>query len=190
MQSQLTRTLKSLVLGMPHLVTGGEPKFRAGEDLLAINRLGWPAWITLWSDAFEHEARLPAYAAADQGNQPPPLRWTGVPAGSRSLVLLIEDPDAPTARPFLHWAVYNIDPSLPELQKGARFAVEGKNSMLKKGFTGAAPPKGDRAHRYHFQLFALDRLLELGDSAGRTAILSAMRGHVLAAGEVIGTHKR
>ena len=189
MESQLTRTLKSLVLGMPALITGGEPRFRAGDALLAINQLGWPAWITLWSDAFEHEAALPEYVAGEKG-QPPPLRWTGVPAGSRSLVLLIEDPDAPTARPFLHWAVYNIDPSLPELEKGARFAVEGKNSMLKKGFAGAAPPKGDRPHRYHFQLFALDRLLELPDSAGRSALLEAMKGHVLAAGEVIGTYAR
>src|SRR4051812_34793244 len=98
MESRVTRTLKSIVLGMPTMITGGEPKFRAGEELLAINQLGWPAWITVWSDDFDNEAPLPAYAAADQDDQPPPLRWTGVPAGARSMVLLVEDPDAPTAR--------------------------------------------------------------------------------------------
>ncbi len=186
----LPRTVKSLVLGMPALIKGGVPGYRAGEAQLAINLLGAPAGLLVSSGAFDEGAPLPDFCGADSGNRSPHLRWTGVPREARSLVFIVEDPDAPSVKPFVHWLVWNVDTSLTELREGAKFAVQGRNSSLRIGFAGAAPPRGDRPHRYHFQVFALGRLLELKDGTGRSALLDAMRGHILAAGELIGTYQR
>ncbi len=187
---ELSRIVRSVTRGMPALFRGGEPGYRAGDEQLALVLLGAPAEIELSSAQFDDSGELPAECAADRGGKSPHLRWGDVPEGTRSLALLVEDPDAPTPRPFLHWLLWNIDPTLTELQPGARFPIEGKNSMMKPGFTGAAPPRGDRPHRYHFQLFALDALLELKPGAGRAAVLGAMRGHVLGAGEIVGLYGR
>ena len=187
---ELSRIVKSLALGMPALIKGGQPGYRAGDEQLALRILAPPAGLTVLSDTFVTGWPLPATAGADFGNKSPPLRWTSVPEQARSLALIVEDPDAPTVKPFVHWLIWNIDTSVTELKTGARFAVEGRNSTLRKGFAGAAPPRGDRPHRYHFQLFALDRLLELPAGTGRGKLLAAMRGHVLASGELVGTYAR
>jgi Raf kinase inhibitor-like YbhB/YbcL family protein len=134
---------------------------------------------------------LPLSATADGEGTPPQLEWLGVPAAARSVAIVVEDPDAPFPRPFVHWLVWDIDPTVGLFDFGHGIpGREGKNSMMKTGFTPAAPPPGHGMHRYHFQVFALDKVLGLPEGSGRSAVLEAMRGHVIAWGELVGTYER
>ena len=188
---QFGHTLRSL-RSMPRMVLGGVPKERAGEERLAWRRLGLvPSGIRLASDAFVEGSAIPTKHSADGGNAPPPLRWEGLPPGTEALALLVEDPDAPTPNPFVHWLVYNIPAHAPALTaETLAEARTGRNSMFGTTWTGCAPPKGDAPHRYVFQLFALDRVVEIGDHPGRTALIDALRGHVLCCAVLTGTYQR
>lgn len=125
----------------------------------------------------------------------PPLQWSSLPKGTQSIVLMMEDPDAISPLPFVHWTMINLAPSLralPEdVQKSfaplrGQAARQGTNSKSERGYFGPRPPAGDPPHHYHFQVFALDTKLDLPDGFNRHALLQAMRGHVLAEGELIG----
>ena len=193
----ISDTIKSAVKGMPSLVTGGQPGYRAGDDKLAWFRpeLSAPPTISIRSEAFEDGSPIPFRYSADGDNQPPPLSWSGLPEGTRSLALIVEDPDAPTPEPFVHWLLYGISPAMKNLsaageRSAAGGAMQGKNSTMKTGWTGMAPPKGDTPHRYFFQLFALDTPLMLEPGIGRTALMDAMAGHVIARGRLLGTYQR
>lgn len=134
---------------------------------------------------------------ADYGEKiSPALQWRGVPAGAKTLVLLMEDPDAREPKPFVHWILFNVPatvtdlrealpptPRLPELGG----ALQGRNSRGAIGYFGPRPPKGDPPHHYHFQLFALDATLALDPAATRAQVLEAIKGHVVAEGALIGT---
>jgi Raf kinase inhibitor-like YbhB/YbcL family protein len=123
-------------------------------------------------------------------NVTPPIRWTAV-QGAGAYAVIIEDPDAPSPKPFVHWLVWNIPAattSLPErLPARAPGAVQGRNDGADEtGYYGPHPPPGV-AHHYHLQVFALDGPLALAAGADRDALTAAMRGHVLADGEAVGT---
>jgi len=191
--------IKSAIHGMPALVTGGQPGYRAGEDKLACAHefLSGLDTFTVRSDAFEEGGAIPGKYSADGDGISPPISWRGLPHETRSVALVVEDPDAPTPEPFVHWLVYNIASSSTTLPEGMRpenfaatGAMQGKNSNLRSGWTGMAPPKGDTPHRYFFQVFALDVNLQLDEGAGRTALFEAMAGHVIASGRTIGTFHR
>jgi len=185
--------LRSILRGLPHLVIGGVPPERAGEERLAFHLLGLQPGgdLRLASDAFGHGEPIPIRYTADGSGAEPPLRWTGVPKGTASLALVVEDPDAPTPRPFVHWLVHGIPPSADSIDAArAGGAKEGKSSLLKTGWAGCAPPKGDAAHRYFFQLFAIERAFDLPAGAGRSALLRAMRGRVSSCATLIGTYRR
>ena len=192
----LGHTLRALLTGVPHLLVGGRSRVRAGLERLASARLGVrrgvPS-IPLDSVAFPHGGPIPERYTADGDEMTPPLHWREVPGDTRSLVLLVEDPDAPTPRPFVHWIAV-MPPDVCTL--GFRLAPgpspvdSGRTSLLRTGWLGCAPPWGDRAHHYHFQLFALDRPLSLGARPGRSALLRRMRGHVVGFGERVGTYER
>jgi Raf kinase inhibitor-like YbhB/YbcL family protein len=188
---ELSHTLRALG-SMPHIFLGGVPQERAGEERLAWRRLHLqPDGFRLFCDSFSEDEAIPRQHAADGGNLRPLLRWAGIPPGTKSLALLVEDPDSPTVNPFVHWLVYNIpldaDDIADAIGEGAR---QGLNSMFGSTWTGCAPPKGDTPHRYVFQLFALDRPLDLGENAGRSAFLKAMKGHVLGCAVTMGTYQR
>ena len=122
----------------------------------------------------------------------PPLAWSKGPYGSRAFALIIEDPDAPLPLPFTHWMVWNIPAGVPRLDQGAVpvEAVQGKLMFVGKvGYMGPRPPPGP-AHHYHFEVFALDRPLDLASGAERAALLDAMKGHVLASGEFVGLYSK
>ena len=199
---EIGHAIKCAVTGMPALIFGGRPGCRAGDERLARNRPELKATITMpvESGAFGDGSPIPAaYSAGEGRNISPPLRWSGVPQATRSMVLIVEDPDAPTPKPFVHWLMYNIPSeigSIPqdvphdELLDALGGAMQGKNSQMKIGWTGMAPPKGDTPHHYHFQLFALDEKLPIAPGAGRSGLIEAMREHVIAAGEVVGTYRR
>lgn len=199
---EIGHAIKCAVTGMPALVFGGQPGCRAGEERLAFNRpeLNASAQFPVESSAFAQGSVIPAKFSSGEGqNVSPALRWAQIPDGAASMALIVEDPDAPTPKPFVHWLMYNIPMSVDWLPEDVRHeeivaaaggAMQGKNSQMKIGWTGMAPPKGDTPHHYHFQLFALDRPLDLKPGAGRSALLEAMAGHVLGAGHLVGTYQR
>lgn len=192
--------IKSVTRGMPALVTGGEPGYRAGDDKLAWARpeLQAEAPIPVSSPAFQDGQPIPTVYSVDGQDISPPLSWAPIER-AQTFVLVVEDPDAPTPEPFVHWLMYNIPSSVRQLPENVPKeplvpeignAAQGKNSTFKVGWTGMAPPKGDTPHRYIFQLFALDTRLNLEPGAGRTALFKAAAGRVLARGRLTGTYHR
>jgi hypothetical protein len=155
--------------------------------------------LRLIAPSFEDGTPMPDVHAATGSNLSPPLRWTGVPARARSLALLVEDPDAPDPkapkRIFTHWIIVNLPPSTGALAGGASRgqlpgeAREGRNDHGTRGYTGPAPPIG--RHRYFFRLYALDTLLpEQAAGFDRTALLEALRGHVVGETHTVGTYEK
>lgn len=184
--------MRSLIRGLPRLAFGGVPAERAGDIRLACARLRVkPSRVQLRSADFEDGGELPLACTADGAGTPPRLSWTGVPKGARSLALLVEDPDAPTPYPFVHWIVYDIPPHAGSIgaavTAGARV---GRNSMMRSSWAPCAPPRGDTPHRYIFQLFALDQSAQLSGHAGRAAVIEEMAGHVIGFGALVGTWRR
>jgi len=149
--------------------------------------------MRLTSSAIGADGRIAARQSAYGRNLSPPLAWTRV-AGARSYAVILEDPDAPGAHPFVHWLIWNIPgaaTSLPEgLPTSVRLpapagAVQGANEAGGTGYFGPKPPSG--VHHYRFLIFALDSALGLAPGAGRDALSTAMNGHVIAQGELAGT---
>ncbi len=124
----------------------------------------------------------------------PPLSWSGVPSGTRSLSLMMEDPEAKSPVPFVHWIIANIPPTANGLPEGVPTderaldgaAFQASNSKSKTGYFGPRPSAGEPPHPYHFQIFALDTELNLPSGYNRQALIKAMSGHVSAKGELIG----
>ena len=171
-------------------VMGG---MRAGVEKIASRKLATDQNQTLavTSPDFPNGGDLPRSASKDGEGVAPIIAWANVPEGTLSFVLICEDPDAPLPEPFAHWLVYDIPATATMLDESTRnTSREGKNSNLKVGYTGAAPPRGHGAHHYHFQIFALDAELPINPGAGRYELLETMRGHVLAWGECVGTYER
>lgn len=169
---------------------------RAGADKLVCAQPGMAgaAEMTLSSPAFAAGARLPDRFTADGDGVSPPLIWTGAPAGTR-LALVVEDPDAPTPRPLVHAIVADLDGPDGRLAEGAIGPAGGgdvgRNSGLKQGWMPPDPPNGHGEHRYVFQLFALGPdAPDPGEAPGRTAMVEAMAGHVMATAVLIGTYSR
>ncbi len=167
------------------------------ESSLAMTLLGQQQQkpLPLSSPAFDNNAPIPFIFAAKGENISPPLKWANGPAGTKSYVIIMEDPDAKEQPPFVHWLIYNIPanvrelppgiPPSPELEK-PEGVKQGKNDKGSFGYVGPNPPPADGLHHYYFQIFALDTILNLPVGATREELLEAMRGHVLAAGSTIG----
>jgi Raf kinase inhibitor-like YbhB/YbcL family protein len=145
--------------------------------------------VRVSSPAFSNDASIPKKYTCDGQNVAPPLEWSGVPKQSKSLAVICDDPDAPSGT-FTHWVQYDIPASTQKLGEGASVGTAGVNSFGKTGFGGPCPPIKDRAHHYHFHVYALD--VESLGSAGlsKNDALEAMSGHILAEGELVGTYKR
>ena len=154
--------------------------------------------FTLSSPAFEHGEAIPRRSTCDGDDISPGLEWSGDPEGTRSLALIVEDPDAPDPaapkRIWVHWVLYNIPTDVTELGEGVggndlpAGTLEGRNDWKKTGYGGPCPPVGQ--HRYFFKLFALDRVLPDLGRPSKAALQKAMQGHVLAEAELVGVYKR
>ena len=150
--------------------------------------------MQLRSRAFADGQEIPAAYTCEGADRSPPLAWSGVPAGARSLALVVDDPDAPDpAAPkmtWVHWVVYDLPITVDELAEGALPAGVrvGKNDWKKAAWGGPCPPIG--RHRYFFKLYALD--VELGERGHLTKaeLLRALDGHVLAEAVLIGTYQK
>lgn len=186
-----------IIDGLARLAGRALRRVRAGNETLAKNVLRANETMAVHSDAFDHEAALPAVHSDSEGrNVSPPLSWSDPPAGTRQLVLLCEDPDIPMRKPFAHWVVYGIPPETrsfpPGIAVGERpmGALQGRNAARKEGYLGPHPPQGHGTHHYHFQIFAVDVPSSLGPGATRDQVVEAIRGHVLACGDLVATYTR
>ena len=146
------------------------------------------------SDVFAAGEAIPSKFSCDGQDVSPPLTWRGLPEGTQSLALIMEDPDAP-AGIWVHWVIYDIPVSLTGLPEGVPGEAElpngtrnGANSWGRGGYGGPCPPSG--THRYFFKLYALDRALDLAPGATKEGLLAAMQGHILGQAEVMGTYAR
>jgi len=154
--------------------------------------------LKLSSPAFADEHTIPVLFTCDGKDVSPPLNWSAPPAGTRSLVLIADDPDAPDpAAPqmtWVHWVLYNLPPAaggLPEAVTSAKLppgTLEGLNDWKRIGYGGPCPPIG--RHRYYFRLYALDTTLPDLRRPGRTKLGKAMEGHVLTEVTLMGTYQR
>jgi len=146
------------------------------------------------SDVFEAGGPIPSKFSCDGQDVSPPLTWNGLPKGTNTLALVMEDPDAP-AGIWVHWVLYNIPASLSGLPEGVPAEQElsdgslsGLNSWRRSGYGGPCPPGG--THRYFFRLYAMDQALDLGAGATKEHLIDAMQGHILGQTEVMGTYSR
>jgi Raf kinase inhibitor-like YbhB/YbcL family protein len=119
----------------------------------------------------------------------PALEWMGLPAGTRSLALVMDDPDAPGGT-WLHWLAWNLDPSAGGLGEGEAAPVEGRNSFGRTGYGGPCPPPSGGPHRYFFRLHALDGELDVPAGAGREELERALGARRLGGAELMGTYER
>ena len=146
------------------------------------------AKMKITSPAFQQGGNIPSKFSCDGGNTNPPLQLSDVPSEAKSLVLIVDDSDAPGGS-FTHWAVWNISPETTAIAEGSTpKGVQGTNDFGKSGYGAPCPPSG--AHRYYFKIFALDRQLDLSSGARRGQLDAAMKGHVVAEGELMGRYSR
>jgi len=149
----------------------------------------------LASSALRQNDRIGKEYTCEGSDMSVPLSWEGAPAGTKSFALIADDPDAPRG-PWVHWVLYDIPADVRELSAGIgreeslqNGAKQGKNDFGKTGYGGPCPPGGP-AHHYHFRLYALDQMTGLKSRATKDHLLGAMKGHVLAETQLIGTYKR
>jgi hypothetical protein len=157
-----------------------------------------PMTLTLTSQAFPHNGAIPEQYTCEGRDVSPPLSWSGVPAAARSLVLIVDDPDAPDpAAPkltWVHWVLYNIPVTATGLDEGVDSGAlpagtaEGLNDWKRTGYGGPCPPVG--RHRYFHKLYALDTVLPDLHRPTKAQIEKAMHGHVLAQAELIGLYRK
>jgi Raf kinase inhibitor-like YbhB/YbcL family protein len=141
------------------------------------------------SPAFASGSEIPRKYTCDGQNAAPPLEWSGVPQQAKSLAVICEDPDA-TSGTFTHWVLYDIPSSSDGLPEHPKTGTSGVNNFGTTGFSGPCPPKKDHAHHYHFHVYALD-VESLGPSGlSKEDAVNAMRAHIVAEGELVGTYKR
>lgn len=140
------------------------------------------------SSAFANGGSIPAQFTCSGAGHSPPLSWSDVPKGTTSMVLLVEDPDAPHGT-FIHWVVYDIPPSSSGFKEGAVEGKEGANSTGKDAYMGPCPPRGN-PHHYHFRLFALDTKLNLNADTNAQAVRDAMAGHIIQSADLVGMFGR
>ena len=141
------------------------------------------------SPAFKHNALIPSKYTCDGADINPALIIGPAPTGTKSLALIMDDPDAP-AGTWVHWVLWNINPETTEIKENTipSGAQQGVNDFRKNKYGGPCPPPG--THRYFFKLYALDTTLNLGRDTNKAALENAMKGHIVAQGELIGLYKR
>lgn len=141
------------------------------------------------SPAFVNNAAIPSQYTCDGNNVNPPLTIAEMPVAAQSLVLIMDDPDAP-AGTWVHWTIWNIDPKITEIAENSAplGAVEGTTSFGQIGYGGPCPHSG--RHRYFFKLYALDTKLDLSPETDKSQLEKAMSGHILAQSELVGLYQR
>lgn len=142
--------------------------------------------LVIKSPAFAANDFIPSKYTCTGENINPELTIDEVPPGTRTLALIVDDPDAPNGT-FDHWVMWNIPPA-DRIRENSAPGVQGKNGKKETGYTGPCPPNG--THHYHFKIYALDISLDLDRNSDKKALLAAMNKHILASGELVGVFKK
>ena len=142
--------------------------------------------LVIQSAAFANNGHIPPKYTCDGENVNPPLEIRDIPEDTKSLAIIVDDPDAPSGL-FTHWLAWNISPE-EQIVERSNQGTSGMNDFGKTGYGGPCPPSG--AHHYYFKVYSLDRELHLTAGESRAALLEAMEGHILATGELMGRYKR
>jgi Raf kinase inhibitor-like YbhB/YbcL family protein len=150
--------------------------------------------ITVSTEAFKEGGDIPAEYTCDGRDVSPSLSWKGIPENVKSIALIMDDPDAPVGT-FVHWVLFNIPAGTPKLPKGiprnqtlGDGSSQGMTDFGRVGYGGPCPPRG--THRYYFKVYALDTMLDLPPGATKKQLENAMKGHILATGELMGKYER
>jgi Raf kinase inhibitor-like YbhB/YbcL family protein len=169
---------KTIIIGAFAIALAAVASFAAGGAKMKIT-----------SSAFQEGGDIPSKFTCDGADMNPALRFEGAPGEAKSLLLIVDDPDAPVGL-FTHWLAWNIDPKTTEVAENSAptNAVQGTNDFPKTGYGGPCPPSG--THRYYFKVYALNQTLDLKPGAKRKEVDAAMRGHVIAQGELMGRYSR
>ena len=157
--------------------------------------------IEVTSTAFGQGQPIPKGHSGEGTDVSPPISWSGLPEGTQELALICDDPDAPTAEPWVHWVIYKIPATLSGLPEGierkARLkepsgVLQGRNSWPSQnvGYRGPLPPPGHGTHRYFFKLYALEAKLVISPGVYKKNLLEEIKGHVLEEGQLMGTYRR
>ncbi len=153
-----------------------------------------PPEIKINSSAFEKEASIPKKYTCEGENVSPALSWEAGPSGTKSYALIVDDPDAPSGT-VVHWVAYNIPAGVKELPEGAGTnkkpadgTMQGMNEKKNAGYMGPCPPSG--IHRYYFKIYALDTMLDLKGDVNKDKLVDAIKGHVVAQGELMGKYSK
>lgn len=147
--------------------------------------------LQIKSGAFDQGALIPSKYTCDGRDMSPPLSWSGIPAGTKSLALVMDDPDAPVGN-WDHWILFNLSPQTTGFEENMKSlpvgTLSGKNSWKRLGYGGPCPP--DREHRYFFKLYALDTMLDIKEGVTKKELEAAMQIHILEKAELMGRYDR
>jgi Raf kinase inhibitor-like YbhB/YbcL family protein len=184
-----------------HDVEGDRPMSTPDHSGEAITILKVQPWrdegLVVMSPAIGPNGRIEDRHSAYHDNVSPPITWTQV-EDAQSYALIVEDPDAPREKPFVHWMIWNIPAEAGGLPEGVPLAqqispphpiIQGRNDNGDYGWFGPRPPAGHGTHRYYFQVFAVDKLLELSPDTPLEELLNALKGNTVAQGEMVGTYE-
>ncbi len=165
-----------------------------GVQAKQIGKEGYAMKLEIKSTAFKEGGTIPKKYTCDGPDVSPPLSWAQPPEGTKSLVLICDDPDAPMGT-WVHWVLYGLSPNTLELPEGVPDkkevlggAKQGTNDFRKIGYGGPCPPGG--THRYFFKLYAIDSELDLSAGATKKEVLKRIEGHILAEGQLMGRYSR
>ncbi|OGU42353.1 MAG: phosphatidylethanolamine-binding protein [Ignavibacteria bacterium GWB2_35_12] len=175
----------SVIITFLFLLTDVSQSQRKGDTKMSIR---------ITSTAFTEGGMIPEIYTCEGRDISPPLSWSNLPEGTKSIALINDDPDAPMGT-WVHWVIYNIPPIETGLKEGIpsekvlpNGTKQGITDFRRVGYGGPCPPSG--THRYFFKIYALDTMLELESGAAKGQLLTAMEGHILGTGQLIGKYKR
>lgn len=175
----------------PSTATTPSPAGDAAEDGETMDGdMAADGGMSITSSAFEGNTTIPEMYTCEGDDSSPPLAFNAVPAEAESLVLIMDDPDAPSGT-WVHWVLFDIPATTEELKAGQEEGLSGANSWDKTGYGGPCPPPGDGPHRYFFKLYALDvATLGLDEKASKSDVETAMEDHIIATAELVGLYER
>ncbi|MEW5805539.1 MAG: YbhB/YbcL family Raf kinase inhibitor-like protein [Patescibacteria group bacterium] len=178
----------SLVFGLVLLAVAGFVYYQFKDVKILKTPMAEEQKLILFSPAFEHQGYILPEYTCDGENINPPLGIKNVSPEAKSLVLIVDDPDAPMGT-WVHWVIFNLNPLIDFIEPGKEpGGIVGLNSWGEAKYGGPCPPSGE--HRYFFKLYALDKELDLGHGATKKDVVRTMEGHVLQSAELIGRYKR